>query len=214
MNKPDIPSLIKKLIMTLAGLFLILFLLVHLSINLLLFKDQPESFNRAAHFMAHNPLIKIMELVLFTAFLLHIVLGIILQIQNWIARPVRYRRVRSPRTSFFSKYMIHTGMIILVFLIIHLMNFYFIRIGWVKGDPEDLYTVAHKLFKVPAYVIFYLISFVFLGFHLNHGFQSAFQTLGINSMVYSPLIRITGLVYSIVVPLGFSIIPVIIYFFK
>ena len=114
-------SIGKKLLMSLAGIFLIIFLLVHLGINLLviIFED-PMVYNKAAHFMSSNILIKIFEIVLFGGFLLHIIYALILQIQNWIARPSRYSKANYSNTSFFSKFMIHTAVITLVFLVIHL----------------------------------------------------------------------------------------------
>ena len=198
-------SLTKKLVMAVAGLFLILFLIIHLSINLLLLLDDPVKFNNAANFMASNQIIKIFEVILFLTFIIHIIWGLILQIQNWFARPKRYIRHYSSQTSFFSKYMIYLGGIILIFLIIHFMNFYFVKLGWVQGDSENFYGMAYDLFKIPVYTIIYLICFLFLAFHLHHAFQSAFQTLGLNHSRYTPAIKLIGLIYSIIVPLGFSI---------
>lgn len=207
-------SVTKKIVMALAGLFLIVFLMVHLGINLFLLSDDPTTFNTAAHFMASNPIIKVFELVLIGGILIHIIWGIILQIQNWTARPDRYKVTASTQISFFSKYMIYTGLIILIFLIIHFVNFYFVKLGLVEGDHENFYGMAQELFKIPGYIIFYLISFIILSFHLNHAFQSAFQTLGLNHQKYTPCIKTLGLIYSIVIPLGYIIIPVIIYFSK
>ncbi len=207
-------SVTKKIVMALAGLFLIVFLMVHLGINFFLLSDDPTSFNTAAHFMASNPIIKVFELVLIGGILIHILWGVILQIQNWIARPDRYKVTASTQTSFFSKYMIYTGLIILIFLIIHFVNFYFVKLGLVEGDHENFYGMAHELFKIPGYIVFYLVSFIILSFHLNHAFQSAFQTLGLNHQKYTSCIKTLGLIYSIVIPLGYIIIPVIIYFSK
>ena len=207
-------SLTKKIVMALAGLFLITFLLVHLGINLFLLSEDPTPFNKAAHFMGSNLIIKIFELVLMGGFLIHIFWGIILQIQNWLARPIRYKKTAETQTSFFSKYMIYLGGIIFIFLIIHFVNFYFVKLGLIEGDHENFYGMAHELFQVPGYIIFYLFSFLILAFHLHHGFQSAFQTLGLNHDTYTPVIKRIGLIYSVVVPLGFSIIPIVIYFFK
>jgi len=205
-------SVTKKIVMALAGLFLIVFLMVHLGINFFLLSDDPTTFNSAAHFMASNPVIKVFELVLIGGILIHIIWGVILQIQNWMARPNRYQVVASTQTSFFSKYMIYTGLIILIFLIIHFVNFYFIKLGLIEGDHENFYGMAQELFKIPGYIIFYVVSFIILAFHLNHAFQSAFQTLGLNHAKYMPCIKTIGLIYSIVIPLGFVVIPVIIYF--
>ena len=127
MVKITYSSITKKIVMSLVGLFLSSFLVVHLSINLLLlFDDTRQLFNEAAHFMATNPLIQIFQWVLFLGFVLHIILGLVLQIQNWMARPVRYERAGSSEMSFFSKYMIHTGAVVLIFLIIHFANFFVI----------------------------------------------------------------------------------------
>ncbi len=218
-------SLTKKFIMAFAGLFLIVFLLVHLSINLLLLiNDGGELFNAAAHFMGTNIIIKVMEIFLIAGFLIHIILGIILQIQNWMARPVRYKVEGYSHTSFFSKFMIHTGAIVLAFLILHFFNFYFIRFGIVEV-PEgvtkltheghiDFYSVARVLFENTAYTVIYILCFVFLAFHLNHAFQSAFQSLGLNHSKYTPAIKTLGLIYSILIPLGFTIIPIYFLFFN
>lgn len=176
--------------MSLAGLFLIVFLLVHLGINLLLILyDSPETYNRAAHFMQTNLLIKVIEVVLFGGFFLHIIYGLIVQIENWLSRPKGYRIANYSQTSFFSRFMIHTAAIIFVFLVIHLMDFYF-RAKF--GEPElvrysdgkelvDFGSMVVAKFHLPEFVIGYVLAFLFLGFHLLHGFQSAFQTLGLRS---------------------------------
>ena len=207
-------SITKKLVMALAGLFLIVFLPVHLGINLLLLNPDPEPFNKAAHFMATFPVIKVFEVVLLGTFLIHIIWGVVLQIQNWIARPTGYRITNYSQTSFFSKFMIWTGLIIFIFLFIHFMNFYFIKLGLVEGDPENFYGIAYELFKLPVYLIIYLISFGILGFHLAHAFQSAFQTLGWSTHGLAPVFKVLGIIYAALIPLGFTIIPIIIFFFK
>ncbi len=204
-------SITKKLVMALAGVFLLLFLPVHLGINFLLLNEDPVPFNKAAHFMGTFPPIKIFEVVLLLTFLIHIIWGIILQIQNWIARPVGYKITNFSQTSFFSKYMIYTGGIVLIFLVIHFINFYLMKWGIVEGDHENFYKEAHDLFQLPGYLVFYLLSFVILGFHLHHAFQSAFQTLGLNHSKSTPVIKAFGLIYSIIIPLGFFIIPILIY---
>ena len=157
MNSVFGSSLTKKLVMALAGLFLILFLMVHLGINLFLLSNDPTPFNKAAHFMASNPVIKVFEIVLMGGIIIHIIWGLILQIQNWLARPSRYRVTHSSQTSFFSKYMIYTGVIIFIFLILHFMNFYFVKLGLVEGDHENFYQMANDLFKLPVYYHFVII---------------------------------------------------------
>lgn len=150
MNKIITSSVSKKLVMAIAGLFLITFLPVHLSINLLLLKNDPVPFNKAAHFMATFPVIKVFEIVLLALILVHITWGVYLQINNWLARPVGYASGSKAETSFFSRFMIWTGLTILTFLVLHFFNFYFVKIGLVEGDTEDFYSMAHALFKVPA----------------------------------------------------------------
>jgi succinate dehydrogenase / fumarate reductase cytochrome b subunit len=214
-------SIGKKIMMAGLGLFLIVFLLVHLGINLLLILcESRDSFNIAAHFMGANIIIKVFEVVLFGGFLLHIIYGIIVQIQNWFARPVGYAKTHPSQTSFFSKYMIHTAVIIGTFLIIHLFDFY-LKVKIFGGVPEveigseqyhDLGLLVLEKFKIGWVVIFYISAFIFLGFHLLHGFQSAFQTFGLDHKTLTPLIKATGVIYTVVVVLGFIIIPLIIYF--
>jgi len=213
-------SIGKKLFMSLAGIFLILFLLVHLGINLLvIIYEDPMVYNKAAHFMTSNILVKIFEIVLFGGFLLHIIYALILQIQNWIARPSRYNKANYSNTSFFSKFMIHTAAITLVFLVIHFMDFYikakFGHAAEIIVDGIAYHDFASEIldkFKVLPFVIFYIAALIFLGFHLIHGFQSAFKTLGIDNKKYTPVIQGLAVFYTILVVAGYSLIPVMIYF--
>ncbi len=210
--------LTKKYIMSIAGLFLIIFLLVHLTINIFILpitEGHEEIFRKAVNFMTTNLLIKIMEIFLFAAFLIHIVNGVTLQIQNWLARPVRYKIEGWSHTSFFSKFMIHTGIIVLIFLIIHFMNFYFVKLGLTNppqgivpvANNHDFYNMVINLFSNPTYSVLYIILILLLGFHLNHAFQAAFQSLGLNHSKYTPAIKFIGNLYSILIPLGFIMIP-------
>jgi succinate dehydrogenase / fumarate reductase, cytochrome b subunit len=207
-------SIAKKIWMALIGLFLMVFLVLHLSINLCLLRTDPTWFNDAAYFMGTNYVIKVFEVILFGGFFLHILIGIILQIRNWRSRPIRYKIPNKTYTPFLSKYMIYTGGIIIVFLVIHLFNFYFVKFGWVKnivppltnGHP-DFYTLAQVLFGEASFTIFYIFFFIVLGFHLYHAFQAAFQSLGMDHKKYTPFIERFGIVYSIIIPLGYIIIP-------
>jgi succinate dehydrogenase / fumarate reductase cytochrome b subunit len=214
MNKIVFSSVSKKFEMALAGLFLLIFLPLHFSINLMLLKPNPEPFNNAARFMATFPLVKIMEVILFGAILIHITLGIYLQIQNWLARPVGYASGNKSETSFFSRFMIWTGAAVLIFLVLHFFNFYFIRLGLVAGNPEDFYSVAHNLFQIPAYNYIYLVCFTLLGFHLYHAFSSAFQTLGLNHRIWTPVVKTVALIYAIVLPGGFAYISITLWLFR
>ena len=205
--------------MAIAGLFLAVFLMVHLGINLFILpitENHVEIFEIASHFMTTNPIVKIFEVVLLAGFIIHIIYGLILQIQNWLARPVRYKKEGYSHTSFFSKYMIHTGIIIFIFLVIHFINFYFVKLGFTDApegpmhvaNNHDLYPMVINLFSNTFYSIIYIVLIIILGFHLNHAFQSAFQSLGLNHSKYTPFIKAVGTIYSILIPLGFIIIPV------
>ncbi len=213
-------SIGKKLLMSLAGLFLVTFLLVHMGLNLLvIIFDDPMVYNKAAHIMSSNFLIKIFEIVLFGGLLLHVIYALILQVQNWIARPKRYNKANYANTSFFSKFMIHTAAIILVFLVIHFVDFYFkAKFGHaaeIHVDGVMYHDLASEIvdkFKMMPFVVFYIAAFIFLGFHLIHGFQSAFKTLGLDHKKYTPVIQVLAIIYTVVVVAGYSIIPVIVYF--
>lgn len=210
----------KKLIMSLMGLFLVIFLVVHLGINLtLIFCETTDSFNKAAHFMGTTPLIKIMEWGLFGGFLLHMFYGAFLSLQNMMARPVKYKVANNSQLSFFSKYMFHTAVIITIFIVLHLFDFY-IKAKFQHGatpiivdgvEMHDLGQLVIDRFSLIGVDIFYLVALLGLGFHLHHGFQSAFQTIGLNHPVYTPIVKGLGLLYTVLVTLGFMAIPVVIY---
>ena len=213
-------SLGKKLLMSLAGIFLLTFLLVHMGVNLLVvIFDDPMVYNKVAHIMSTNILIKIFEIILFGGFLLHIIYALILQIQNWVARPKRYNKANYSNTSFFSKFMIHTALITLTFLVIHFMDFYikakFGHAAEVIVDGVTYHDFASEIldkFKMLPFVIFYIAAFVFLGFHLVHGFQSAFKTLGMDHKKYTPVVQFLAIIYSTIIVAGYSFIPIYIYF--
>lgn len=212
-------SISKKIFMACLGLFLLVFLLVHLSINLCLLRnDNGEWFKAAADFMSTNYVVKVFEIVLFGGFLLHMLIGIILTLQNWAARPVGYHKANRTQTSFFSKYMIWTGLIILIFLAIHFMNFYFVKLGIVPvpqgaEGKHDFYHMAINLFSSPLYCGIYIVLMIVLGFHLNHALQSAFQTLGLNHDKYLSFVKAFSTVYAIIIAGGFITIPVYFLFF-
>lgn len=206
-------SITKKITISIIGLFLAVFLLVHLGINLLLLKSDPSAFDAAVYFMGTNPFIKVFEYVLFAAFIMHILVAIILWYQNKQARPIGYAKANESKTSFMSKYMIHTGIIILIFLILHFMHFFFVKIGCVAvpdgaADSHDFYTMAKMLFSNAMYSIIYIISFIALSFHLNHAIQAGFQSLGLNHTKYTPCIKTASTIYAIIIGICFSIIPI------
>lgn len=205
--------------MALAGLFLAVFLLVHLGINLLLLAgDEGKSFSIAASFMATNYVVRIFELVLFGGFLIHMIIGVGVSILNRTARPIRYQHKSLSETSPMSKYMFHSGIIVFVFLLLHFIDFYFIRLGLVAPPPgidrHDFYHRALLLFSDKGYSSVYLICFIALGFHLSHALQAAFQTVGLNHSKYTAGIKVASTLYAIVVAGGFMVIPLWVMFFR
>lgn len=134
MDLPKISSISKKVVVALVGLFLLLFLAVHLGINLCLLRsDGGKWFVDASNFMGTNYIVKVFEVVLLAAIAIHIVITLLLQFKNWKARPVRYRQPQKTKTSTGSKLTIYTGVLILCFLVLHFCNFYFVKKGIVEG---------------------------------------------------------------------------------
>lgn len=220
-------SIGRKLVMSLTGLFLIVFLLTHLIGNLSLLKcDGGDSFNEYAHMMKHNPLIMVGEIVMFLAFVFHIVDGFILLMKNRAARPIGYAvSTKSKTRSFASKMMGPLGMAIMVLLLWHLYNFFSykytaelmggISMVTVNGvDMPDLASIVYVDFNQLYQVIIYLVFMIILSFHLHHGFRSAFQSLGLSHKKYNKLIKYAGTAYAILVPLGFALLPILIYLGK
>ncbi|MDH3322069.1 MAG: succinate dehydrogenase cytochrome b subunit [Flavobacteriaceae bacterium] len=202
-------SLGRKIVMSLSGFFLIIFLLVHLGINLTLFAGA-DTFNAASHFMATNPLIQVMQYVLAAGFIFHIVMGIKLELQNRASRPVKYAKNNAAANSgWASRNMIVTGILVLLFLVLHLKDF-FVPIKF--GEVHDDFQLVTELFKNPMYVILYVIAFVLLGIHLSHGFQSAFTSIGARAPKYLKCIKNTGMAFSYFIALGFSVIAIYFYF--
>jgi len=214
-------SIGRKLIMSLTGLFLILFLVTHLIGNLqLLYNDGGESFNTYAYFMTTNPLIKMISFGLYFFILLHTIQGLILWAVNKGKKGVRSAVKTKDNASWASNNMALLGSLVLFFLFIHMGDFWLkMKLGkldtiaYAEGhEINDLYARVNIAFKELWIVIVYLIGLLALGFHLSHGFASAFQTLGLRHKKYTPLIKGLGIAYSILIPLAFAIIPLYIYF--
>ena len=202
-------SVARKFWMAITGLFLITFLLVHLGINLTLFVG-PELFNEASHFMATNPLIQIMQYVLAAGFLVHIIGGIKLTMQNKAARSIGYAYENAAANSTWSsRNMIITGALVLVFLIIHMKDFFY-QIKFTDTVHDD-YVLVTSLFSIWYYTVIYVLAFIALGIHLNHGFQSAFQSAGWKNSNWKGLMQTAGTAYSVLMAVGFSAIAI--YFF-
>lgn len=216
-------SIGRKVLMSLTGLFLILFLLVHLVGNLqLLAGDGGESFNVYAYFMTHNPLIKTLSYGLYFFILLHAVQGIIIWLKNRAARgndkyAVKVTRAVNTNASF-AKNMAWLGIIIFVFICLHMYQFWLQMkmdvvpyVAYDGNEVKDLYTLVANAYQNPVFVVIYVVSMIVIAFHLWHGFQSSFQTLGLNHKKYTPLIEAVGKIYSVLIPLGFALIPILMY---
>jgi len=211
-------SIGKKTVMGLTGLFLISFLVVHCFINsLIFFNDGGLTFNTGANFMAHNWLIRAGELVLFAGLILHIIQALILTIENRKARPIGYEMVNgNANSSWYSRSMGLLGTLLLIFLIIHLTHFWIkSRFTGLPGEDanghENLYAVMQTTFTMLWVVVVYTLAMVSLAYHLLHGFQSAFQTLGLNHKKYTPLIKNIGVAFSIIIPFIFALMPILMY---
>jgi succinate dehydrogenase / fumarate reductase cytochrome b subunit len=212
-------SLGKKLLMALTGLFLIIFLVVHLIGNLQLLKDDGgHAFNVYAKFMTSNPLIKIVSYVNYTAIVLHVIYAIILTARNRAARGPEGYAVNKNSSVWMSRNMGILGTLILIFLVIHLKGFW-AQMHWghmeyqtYDGEQvKDLYLVVNDAYASLGYVALYVFSMAALAFHLWHGFGSAFQTLGLNHLKYNPAIRFVGRAFAIIVPVLFALIPILMY---
>ena len=211
----------RKVIMALTGIFLILFLAVHLTGNLQLLKnDGGESFNVYAEFMSTNPLIQFVSKGNFFFILLHVLVSVFLTKKNNQARPVNYKvSVKSTTSTWSSRNMGILGTLIFVFLIIHLKGFWYEmhygQIPYKNYDgyqARDLYAVVDEVYSHWYWVVVYIVGMFAVAFHLSHGFQSAFQTLGLNHVKYSPVIRFVGMAFAILVPTGFAAIPIMMFF--
>lgn len=202
----------RKLVMALTGLFLCTFLIEHLYGNLLLYKiDKGVAFNEYSAWMAGNLFIRTVEIGLFAGFLIHIIDGLYLTLQNRKARPVRYAvSQQTGNSTWFSRNMGLTGSVILFFLIVHLRSF-FVPHRVFHAANSMAYDVAIA-FKSNWYSALYVIAMVILGAHLNHGFQSAFQTVGANNQKYRSTLRVAGSIFALLIMIGFASFPVMFYF--
>jgi len=202
-------SIGKKLMMAVTGLSFIGFLTLHLAGNLSIYGG-PDLFNAyAEHLHALGPVLVVAEWILLTLALVHILTGMFLFVQNLAARPRRYRVNKSGGgRTIGSATMPYTGILILLFVIFHLVNFSFVD----KSDTTIFKIVSHA-FADPVTVGIYILSMVVVAFHVSHGFWSLFQTLGLNHPKYMPAIMIAGTVISLVFGIGFGFLPIYFSFF-
>jgi len=222
-------SIGKKLTMALTGFFLISFLIVHCGINaMIFFNDNGETFNHWGHFMGTNLIVRTMEIGLFVFLLIHIIQGLLLWAQNNKARPIKYAMNRPQTNSkWYSRSMGLLGTLILLFLVLHLYHFWVpSRFGGMANvhaletttlgdygnqEAHNLYHEMLVVFQNLWVVIIYVLGVISLCWHLMHGFQSAFQTFGINHKRYTPIIKGVGYAYSIIICALFAAMPIAIY---
>lgn len=208
-------SIGKKFNMALTGLFLVLFLIIHAGINSCIFlNDNGETFTTVGHFMSHNWIVRFLEIGLFAGLIMHAIQGLILWKQNVAARPVAYYHKKQRGSTWYSRSMGLLGTLLLIFLVIHILHFFVgTKIALYSGDkPHNLFSEMKEVFSHWWIVIIYLIGIIALFWHLLHGFQSAWQTLGLNNKKYTPIVRFAGIVYSIIICTLFALMPIAMYF--
>jgi succinate dehydrogenase / fumarate reductase cytochrome b subunit len=211
-------SLARKYWMAISGLFLIVFLAQHFSINFLSVISK-DAFNEVSHFMGTNPMVQfLLQPVLMAGVMFHFIMGFILELKNRQSRPVKYAAFNpAANSSWMSRNMIVSGLMVLLFLALHFYDFWIpeINIKYIQGDTSGLLhdgngyryyeELVHK-FTDPVRVALYVLSFLFLSLHLLHGFQSAFQSVGARHPKYYPTIQKVGTLYAVAIPVGFALI--------
>ena len=212
MNIPKIHSITKKIFVALLGVFLSIFLLFHAAANLCILRhDGGAWYNAFCDFMGTNYVVKVFEIILLGSFLLHMALTMWLAFTNRLARPQGYHKAQRSKTHTGSKLQVWTGILIFVCLLLHFMDFYFVKIGLVNGNL-NFYEQAHEKFQIPHIAISYLVFFVVVWFHMRHGFAAMFQTLGLYNYKYGKAIEIIGIIYATVICLMFTAVVVGVFF--
>jgi len=204
-------SLARKYVMALSGLFLVTFLILHVTINLASVFS-PDFFNEASHFMGYNPIVQfLMQPILIIGIVVHFVMGFVLEIQNKKARDVSYVKYKgSANAPWVSRNMIYSGLVILAFLALHFYDFWIHEMAYkyVEANPEDPTRYYHETVEkfAPFWrTVLYVISFVLLSLHLWHGFASSFQSMGVNNK-YTAGFKKFAKIFAVVVPLAFAFI--------
>ena len=208
----------KKLVMSFTGIFLILFLVVHVSLNACIWaNDGGVMFNQGAHFMGANIVPRVLEIGLFAGLLLHIIQGLMLEFSNRSKRGVQYAVSYGNKGSkWYSRSMGLLGTIILLFLVLHLSNFWLpnrSHQGFLLGEEINLYDKMKAEFSEAWVVAIYVLGCISLGYHLAHGFQSAFRTIGVHNKKYNLMLTSLGYGFSVVITLAFVLMPIS-FFFK
>ncbi len=211
MGKMIQSSIARKVVMALSGIFLVLFLALHFSMNLMSVIS-PDTFNEVSHFMGYNPLVQfLMQPILIAGVIVHFVMGFVLEIKNNRARGIKYVQYKgSANAPWVSRNMIISGAVILAFLGLHFYDFWVHEMAYkyVEANPEDptrYYAETVEKFEPVWRTVLYVISFGLLSLHLWHGFASSFQTMGVNNK-YTPSIVTFTKAYAVIIPLGFAFI--------
>ena len=206
-------SIGKKFAMAISAVFLMIFLLQHFIINITSIFSE-EIFNMLSHFMGTNPLVQfILQPILIAGVLFHFIMGFYLEIQNRKAAKYEYQKEKgSANSTWMSRNMITSGLVILAFLVLHFIDFWvpemnYKYIEFLPEDPNRYYEELVHKFENPLRVAMYCISFVLLALHLLHGFTSSLRSMGTNKSYVSSA-KTAGIVYSIGIPLGFCVIAI------
>ena len=212
----------RKVLMALSGFFLLFFLMQHFVINLFSVISA-DLFNEISHFMGTNGLIQfVLQPILIFGFLFHLAMGMYLERKNSAARPIKYAMDKpSENSNWMSRNMLITGIMVMLFLGLHFYDFWLpeIKTKFIDGDWSGLnngefryWEELHHKFQDIIRVSIYCVAFIFLGLHLSHGFQSAFQSAGFNHNKYTPIIKKLATLYAIIIPFGFIFIALFHYF--
>jgi len=213
---------LRKTLIALTGLFLCVFLVVHLSANAILLLPNDlasELYNSYSHTLRESPLIAVVAYILYISIILHVVVALLITIKNKKAKPTKYVMNRSEQnSSWYSRNMGVLGTLILIFIIVHLANFW-ARIKLGIGEEvlldaagyKDVFSVTYELFQNIWFVLFYSVLSIPLAFHLYHGLKSGFKTLGFYHKKGLKILAKVSLVYAVIMGLGFGIIPIIVY---
>jgi succinate dehydrogenase / fumarate reductase cytochrome b subunit len=197
-------SIGKKILMAISGLGFCAFLLVHLIGNLLIYGGQDLFHSYVDHLHALGPLIYISEAGLLILLGIHLTMAVTLYFQNLMARPITYVKKRNAGgRTLASGTMPYTGLIILLFIVIHLITFKF-----ADHSQRTVYEIVRSSLIQPEYLAMYVFAMIVVGVHVNHGFWSAFQTLGIDHPKYMPAIKVCSIIYSLILGFGFGFIPI------
>ncbi len=209
-------SIGKKIVMSLSGLFLLVFLLIHLVANLFILAGA-EAYNEVCHFMDTNPLIRVMVPVLALGFAIHIFYAFLLTLHNLKARPVKYAVKRHQgSSSWASRNMLILGVVVVAGLGLHLNDFWAqMQLKTLMGIHEGLippYVLITNKFSSLYIVIMYTLWIVALWFHLTHGFWSAFQSIGLSNQKWIKRLKCASSIYSFIVCGGFIALALYVYF--